>query len=928
MQRFFFLFFRVFLFPLFRENQFRVIMAILGVGLGVAVFIGVRSASFSAKDAMGRLTQSLSPSADLRVSYGRNGLDEKLLFQVKKIQGVKTVRPVLSTRTRMKNKTLNTPFDTVLVLGLDLLQLEELESSLSFGSSLIESKNGHNESNDLKDQVGHDGMSMDETDGKDKNLSLKSLENGENKRIEEPTESPFYQESHEQSYQQFRLEDFFVLPNRLIASASFLEEYGLSVGSSVILVSSRGESEFQIQAQISKGAYSQERLLILDIFAFQYQFQKPERIDWIDVILSESLDMKAKKNEVRKTIQETIGSEYRVETPLEYSQNTDAIYRSFQMNLTVVSLIALLVGMYLIFNTIHSSISSQRKEMGVLRSLGLTPKELIGILSCQGFLLGFLGSILGVVLGYFLSLLSVEGFANKLNGGFLLKQGEGIQLQFPFSLVVLGFSMGWGMSGAISFFASLGSLKLPIRSALHFSGYQETKHVRIYRYLWLGILLLFLGYLSSRIQTTLWNVPIFGFLSSILLILGFSFCVPFSISFLWKRVLQKIFIRYFAFRLAFENLVRSLGRTAITVSSWMVSITLILSLSTLIQSYHVSITNWFSQVNNADISIFSGSQYSEGELFPMKEDQIRGIETIEGVKAIDPQRFYSSSYRGKILSLHSFRLSVVKEYVRYTFLEGNSDSAFSLLQKKEAVLISESIASKNALRLGDKIRLKTDRGNRDFLVAGIVLNYLSSQGVVSIPRKLFRKYWRDDHVDIFKVYVDPNLSFRTFQKDFREKVRNSDSLIIQRQKDFQAQVLSAVDDTFLFFHALEWITIFIAVLGLSSSLFASVYERRRQIGILRALGSTPQKIGQLIYFEGLGIGFLGSIFGVVAGFVLSLVTVFVLNQQTVGWYLEYSLPWKLYLLVFPASIFLAVLSAYFPAWKSSQLKVRENLQYE
>ncbi|MDH4129697.1 MAG: FtsX-like permease family protein, partial [Spirochaetota bacterium] len=417
-------------------------------------------------------------------------------------------------------------------------------------------------------------------------------------------------------------------------------------------------------------------------------------------------------------------------------------------------------------------------------------------------------------------------------------------------------------------------------------------------------------------------------------ILVLSFMAPSIITIIIKLI-RPLFLKIFkrGMTLSGDNITRSLGRNSITISTLMICIALVVSIITLIQSYHYSIGKWFNQVNNADFSIVSGSSYADGDIFPMDENRIDSIiknpKTKAMIKDIDFYRFYTTSYNGDLIDILSFKVNVAKNHVRFTFIPNeNQDSVFETMINDDAILISENMASKHKIKKGDFIKLMTKSGKKDFKVAGIIVNYLSSKGIVSISRQLFIKHWNDKLVDAFKIYLQNNVRVKEFREFVYKTIDKPENLIFKTLKEFKTDVINAINETFIMFHALEFITVLIAILGIINALLASILERKREIGILRSIGATKSQISVMILTEAGLIGIIGAIIGVIGGILLSLVTVFVINKQTVGWYLEYDLPITILIYILIGSFILSTISGYYPSRKAANIIIHNALEYE
>ncbi len=854
---------KIIIYRYLKKHSLKSILSIFGVSLGIAVFIAIRIASFTAQKAMKNLILSISPNVDLQISKNRKGFNELYYPKIKKVKGIKNIFAIVSTKTRMTktdNLKLKKPIP-VIILGYDLLK----------------------------------------TNIKINNMQSKGLNRS-------------------------KIAKLFSSPNQLIVTERFIKTHKIKT-SNINIITAKGEVKFNIFDVIKNKKnplYKYSNLIAMDFFSAQYYFNKENSIDKIDIVLNNNSSAKQVKNNLTKIL----GKDFKIKDLKKDLPYSGKLYKSFNLNLTIASMIALLVGMYLIFNTINSSIIQQRKEIGILRALGATKIDILFLFSLEGIVIGAIGSIIGLGLGWLLAHLSVDAFTSKMTSYYTINNVKDIS--FHPSLMAIGIAIGITISFLSSLIPAMSALRISPIESIRFVSYEHSKILNIKTISIIGIVFLFLAYISSQLKPV-YGIPLFGFLANFLIILGISLLSPLVIkvlAWLLKSILFKI--NKIEMAIANENLLRNTNRNSITVSTLMISIALIINIFTLIESYHYSIDRWFNQVNNADFSILSGSSYPEGDLYPMTENRINSIKHLNSIKNIDYYRFYTISYNNNPLVIHSFRMKVAKEHANYTFIKysKNRNISFDLLKNHNGVFISNSFALSNSIDIGDFIKLKTNKKYHNFKVVGILANYIYDKDIISMDRNTFKRFWNDKQVDIFKIYLKKNINVNQFSKELYKTIDNPEGLLFSSQNDFKNEITNAIDNTFTVFHALELITIMIAMMGITNALLSSIIERKREIAILRTIGATKKQIKSMIITEGGLIGIIGTLMGLISGILISIITVFIINKQTVGWHLEYSLPGYILLCVIIGAIILSVISAYYPAISTFKIKIKEALKYE
>ncbi|MDH5682632.1 MAG: FtsX-like permease family protein, partial [Spirochaetota bacterium] len=307
---------------------------------------------------------------------------------------------------------------------------------------------------------------------------------------------------------------FLSLPNELLVSESFLEAHGLNKESPISLVTGRGRVRFHVAGVMKAGsmAYSKNKnMVIMDLFAAQYHFEKKGKLDRVDIDVADGYD----PEKVKASIIAATGGILRVRTPDERVSQAGSIFQSFELNLTVVSMISLLVGMYLIYNTINTSILHQRREIGILRALGATQADIMMLFSLEGALIGIVGSALGLALGWLLASVSVEAFTHNLSRHYLLPDVTAIH--FSGEYLVLGFAVGMGMTLLSSVIPSMATVKISPIETIRSVSFENIKRFRVNKVSIAGLGILVLAYFSSQ-GDPVNGIPVFGFTANLLII--------------------------------------------------------------------------------------------------------------------------------------------------------------------------------------------------------------------------------------------------------------------------------------------------------------------------------------------------------------------------------------------------------------------------
>jgi putative ABC transport system permease protein len=242
-------------------------------------------------------------------------------------------------------------------------------------------------------------------------------------------------------------------------------------------------------------------------------------------------------------------------------------------------------------------------------------------------------------------------------------------------------------------------------------------------------------------------------------------------------------------------------------------------------------------------------------------------------------------------------------------------------------LISEPFASKFGLGTGDRFTLDTPSGPVAFTVAAVYNDYSSDAGVFLLDRRTYRRLYRDDTINSLAVYAAPGADLARVRTEI---VRRTEPLRIdvQTTRELRAIVIAIFNRTFAITYALYVISITIAVLGVVSTLFALVLERRREIGLLRYLGMRARDVRRMVYVEAACIGLLGGVGGVLVGLVLALLLIFVINRQAFGWLIELHVPYDFLVEAVVMVVVAALLAGIYPAGVAARIRTTEAVRSE
>jgi putative ABC transport system permease protein len=301
---------------------------------------------------------------------------------------------------------------------------------------------------------------------------------------------------------------------------------------------------------------------------------------------------------------------------------------------------------------------------------------------------------------------------------------------------------------------------------------------------------------------------------------------------------------------------------------------------------------------------------------------------IEGVRDADSARGIDLEYQGDLVLLIAVDFAVYVQYGSYPFASGDRQQAMHQVLHQEGLLVSENFSRRYGVSVGDQLALDTPKGRHAFPVAGVVIDYSSDRGTLTLDRTTYEAYWDDAQVDAFGVFVAPGASLERVAERIQRHFAERYPLYVLTRGKFKERVLELVEQPFAVTYALEVIAILVALLGVTNALYASILERTRELGVLRAVGAMRQQVRRIILIEGSLMGVVGGCCGLVAGIFLSVILIFVINRQVFGWTLQMTISVPFAGVTLLLLIVATVAASYQPARQAARVHLTEAIQYE
>jgi putative ABC transport system permease protein len=716
----------------------------------------------------------------------------------------------------------------------------------------------------------------------------------------------FAQETFEQLDSE-SLQSLLIKPATMLVSESFLQRYGLKKGDKLQVRIGNITQALEIVDSFSITSSPQlQNWLLCDISTAQEILKLSGFLSQIDLVIEETDT--ARLEEIKALLPNGV----QITEVGEQSRALARLSDSFELNLTALSLLSLLVGMFLIYNTMMFSVLQRREILARLRVMGVTRKEMLVTVLGEALLIALIATLLGLLMGWLLAKLLIILITQTINDLYYVLQVS--QLQWSTLSVIKAIGLGLG--------ASLLSAGIPALEAAYTRPVSvlqrfniEQKIQRWNRWLLLpGLLGCVLVYFIIR-----WQIGgiITGFAAVFLLIISLTLLLPWITQYLLIG-LSHIMGFFFSLpgKMAVKNIANSLSRTMIAIAALTIAVSATLGLGMMIDSFRHTVDEWLGGYFKADFYVTPIALETGNSLSSLTPSLINQISQIEGVRLLSSSRrirFYLDDQFHNLMVLDIPQSS----FSAFRLKEGNIALAKKAYFEEEGVIISEPYAYRHRLKVGDIIKLPTDKGIRGFKVAGIFYDYGSEHGVINMSRKTYRQFWSDTLINSVGVYLEQGAQSHQVQAQILQMRDSPDIQVISKAK-LHEESMKVFDRTFRITHILKLLVIIVAFVGILSALMAIQLERARDFAILRAIGVTPKQLAALVGIETFSMGLIAAVLAIPMGVAMAYMLIDVINFRSFGWSMQFVMNIQAFITSTLLAIIAALVAGFYPAWHLSK----------
>jgi putative ABC transport system permease protein len=552
----------------------------------------------------------------------------------------------------------------------------------------------------------------------------------------------------------------------------------------------------------------------------------------------------------------------------------------------VLSYISLVVGAFLIYNTISVSVVRRRAEIGILRAIGASRSTVFALFLAEALLFGVIGAALGVLLGRLLAGGAVRLIADTVNALYTTSRPGPIELTtFEFWTAIL--------TGAL---VAFGSALAPAREAMLVApteamsrgALEHRARLRWQRGLMWSALSGVLALAASQAEP-LAGYPMGGYLAALLAIGAAALAAP-AVVVGVNRTIRRVVHSHVVGLLAGRSLTASLTRTSVVVTALATAIAMMASVGIMVGSFRETVALWLDTQLRADLYVRPAGPSTAGDYPPLAAEVPAIVAATAGVAAVDVFHAVPLHFRGERATLGAGNIDILRRYGRLRFLAGEDrDAILRSLPHQDRAIASEPFANKHHLRAGDLLTIPIGEHAVTLTIAGIYYEYSSSQGYLILDRDTLLKYLPGQPATNAAIYLDPGADRERVMRDVQVRTAGYGASVAPNQA-LRRSAIEIFDRTFAITWALEAVAIVVAMLGAANSLLALVLDRRRELGLLRYIGASVAQVRGMILAEAAFLGLLALLLGLALGFALSVLLVFVVNKQSFGWTIQFHPP--------------------------------------
>ncbi len=711
-----------------------------------------------------------------------------------------------------------------------------------------------------------------------------------------------------------RMLELLTSPRAIVVPETFARRHGLGEGSDVRLAAGDRVAPFTVAALLADEGPARVldgNFVLMDIAAAQLAFDRLGRLDRLDVRLREGLAVDA----AIAAIAARLPAGLEAERPARRGEQVERMLASFHMNLTALSWIALIVGLFLVYNTVTISVVARRDEIGMLRALGVSRAQVLALFLGEAAILGIAGAALGLGLARGLAAAAVSLTASTVSTLYVATAAAPPALEAWH--VAVAFAIGVPLSLVAAAAPAREAARVPPVAAIGGADVLDARvRPRTGWFVWPPLSIALASWLATL--DPIGSVPLYGYLASIAIVVGAALLVPaaiFGLAGVGRPFLRRLGVEGL---LAHASFMSAIPRLSISVAALAVALSMMVAIAVMIGSFRETVRYWVSQTLQADLFVGPAGRSGPADGQTISPEVVAAVRAHPDVDAMDAFRNMEIAYDGRLIRLGAGDFNVLASRGALLFKQPpDGMAAVRSSIGTDAVVVSEAFSRKFGRDLGDTLSLPTPNGPHPFRIAAVYFDYSTEHGVVVMDRRTFARHYGDLPPTGLSVYLHASADPDRVRADLLAGLGDGHRLFIHTNRSLRAEVLRIFDSTFAITSALEAIAIFVAMLGVAGTLLTLVLERSGEFALLRLIGADRRQVRRMIVIEAGLIGLVSQAIGLAMGLGLALILIYVINVQSFGWTIQFHMPWPFLAQATVAVVVATMLAGLYPARRAA-----------
>lgn len=705
-----------------------------------------------------------------------------------------------------------------------------------------------------------------------------------------------------------------------VAPASLVQRQGWKVGDEVRLSGPQGITSCHLGGTLKAEGPARAlggNVVFMEIGAAQRFLDRGDAIDRIDV----SLDG-AGFESVRKALR----AECRITAVGGTDPTFEYLYAQFQTILVTVSLIASVIGLFIVYNTMSLSVVQRAKEIGTLRALGSRPGEILAVFTVEAAIVGLIAAVLGAFGGRAIADEALKGVAKTLS--IMMDLGE-IRLIIPIDAWLLAPVVGILAAVAGAFVPARAAANIPPVSAMRPGEVERTLRLRAGLWLACGVALIVMCGFIVRHPRTEWKPTVFGMMAAMI---GLALIGPQVL--IWvSPFIQAIGARLSSVpaMLALDNIVKNPSRTSLTTVALGGSLSLVIAVTALVGGLQREINRWIDNIFAFDLMVqmndIATSAYPAGTFPSELVTEARRDAECRHAYGV---RVRLVPYGGDEVMIIAFEQEIFEKIKAARGVISDPDIAPPPVSAFKAgqVSVSRNFARIHGIEAGNEIELPTPDGPRAFQIAAVQTDYSWFRGAVFIDLSVYRRIWRDDSLSYLDIQVADGVDIEGYRSRLTDRWAERYGLFVHRTSNLKENVEVFMRDWFALANLQLLLAVVVGGVGVANTLLMSLLTQTRQIGLLRAIGASARQIRGMLTGEAMLLGGIGGVMGCVIGMITVQYLVLPMSVKATGYDLPIVWPLGAMAAAIVAALVIALAACILPIRAVRRIDVIQAIGYE